>query len=745
MTVPSLETMLLEFLRGLLFTVVAALIVARDRRTPSATKDSPRLLLPDGTTAQQAKTRWYSRAAPYLLLLIPIAYALVRILVQRASVLGWYIFGDAWYRTLGMSTYTWLLSAAFLATTCAVVSKRIWGRHSLQLYSLLALMLTAYVIVPTQLEGVVGEAEGRAYEVGVAMIERGEFTEARHQLIGLVESNRLGPEWIDNVHGRLAQIAFKEGRYVDAADYYARIIGDYPDTDIKESLELSIYWSMYELALRDGLEDSLRSLVVLRERYPELDFQPIWLVLDPPTWQAALSSPWNHWLRSTELLSDDEANRVQAMLSALGDDDEYALSRTLGLATLGDFASASESAPTIELRQAFAFQAAEAAYSGRDFEDALLLYDEYEEEYPQSAVQDDLLMRRARIFEITYRYDDAIQCAVEAMTAPDGDELRDSELLVCYLIEGADVATIERLASQHSPAWPEALREGIFRRLVSSGSYQAALDYDDVARIGSLFDRQAILSLLEPRDAVSLSSAAAALDSDTGLIYNSSWRLQRSGFIHWRSCDAEYAASDQEFSMYLDDFPLRYDESVYLEQNPRVQAARVYEASLRQTWDYDTACALLDAYAHLSADTSFLGSDETRLGFCLEAESLAEVIEKRADVDTDQKAHVRSTLAQIGLLGVGTYDLDWTIKHFEILVERYPQSNLANNALVWVAWCYERRSREFEPGSEAYLQCYERAAATYERILRDYPTGHVASEARDSLREASAVLAAWDS
>jgi tetratricopeptide (TPR) repeat protein len=742
------ETWVAPLLSGIVATIVAQYLLNRHAGKP--TDERPRILLKDGTPASTGRpTRFALRltAPQRLALVIGLPAVFVIVWAGGSYAAAWLAIEQSARLPAQIVSvpFTWWVAVAVLAALVVWIardpSRAVRFKPNSPLVLGLAVALLAALTTPWLSTAAVAHAQRLAFDRTVERIDAGDVDTAGRKLDSMLSWEDLDPSLLDNVLGRRAQVLFKNGDFAGAAEMYAQIVEQYPDSEIASNALQSLMWSVRRMPEQYSLGDTVPRVQELAERHPGLGIRVAWVGIDPGYWTTLQTEPGSALARSTRLLSGKDREK----LTFVARPDAYTANepdeRAIAMWLLGDYERASETAEDPEIVSKALFQLGESHYEVGRFSKAEDAYARLLDTVPEMPLADDACYRMGRARELRGDVVGACEAYARALRLPDGDAQSRVQRRLAFVVEMSTESGLDEIAS--ASALAPSVGQAIVRRLLCLGAYAEANTL--AATLGetsglSEDERAVVARLAEGGDDASPAQHAARgalLLEKPAIVYNPEWRSGRVDYLY--AVESTVSAWADSINDYTDVLPPGYRS----EENAYARAAAEFEAALGDQWNPAWALLLLESYCELAEPGSFVDSPQDRAAYLAAALRLAERVQQSNDLPASERTHAQDLIAQIALAG-GTYDYDAVIERFTLLADRYPEDERANNALKWTAWAWEEKAAEEEPGSSAYLDAYRSASAVYERILAEYPQGHVARESAAALKECRSVIKAWE-
>jgi outer membrane protein assembly factor BamD (BamD/ComL family) len=581
-----------------------------------------------------------------------------------------------------------------------------------------------------------------AYDKALKDWNNGRHKESRIRFQILYERSPL-PDIRDDALGRVAGAFYWEGNYRAAVEESCKFIAWYPDSEIYEPMVTTLHWAIYQLGQSEGREKAEQFLHEIATKYGLLcqrEASPFWLGISPGA-KAASDDRFSYMLggkTSYSLLAEQEDTPWLKQFAHRYPNDkaaEYALFIAKEYDTLIHEYSQSEL-----IDYAYYLRARDAWRRG-DIDTAIQYYLELENELPESEYLADAYDDLGLIYE---KLGDDYR-------ALDYYFLRDREyqqkygaffFVSCDIMYILDVKLdIDQLqfyiANRSTDVGLDTLEYSLAEKFFSHQDWTAAkTKFEEVStrfphspvteecdkNITLLARIEAIMSTPQPD---SLLEFAKLLCEEELIFYNELWNRGRAFWTAGPETPTEYFERNNDYlvavnvlEQLISNYPdhSRIDEALYLQ-------AQAYEKL--GNWS-----------AFLPHQGTITVSPESRAYRDKATEAYSELISRFPGSQLAERSLQRMANIYLSI----PYDFQRARETLRTIADTYPQHNIANNSLNWIAWTYAIEANLFPTDSPEYVSKYQQALAAYEEIVRKYPDGHIGDLARQNVKVISEKL-----
>jgi outer membrane protein assembly factor BamD (BamD/ComL family) len=562
---------------------------------------------------------------------------------------------------------------------------------------------------------------------------------------------------------RLTEVASLLKEYERSIEARLQLINQNIDGTSQDDL-FKLQSDLFSYSREIGISEAVSYIELLKHRYPKIDTMNHWTGASPlsPIWLGI--SPWNYQvlyaddMYSIGSVSLDDRAILQSLIEQYPEDDLVDWGRLV----LGEHEElASQDSKSRVLDWAL-YKTGLSAYLETNYAKCTQYYILFIEEFPGHRLADDAAYRAARCFEMAAQYAEALDYALIAQELPDGDyhyliEPYSLALMDYYFNSEELAAFIKQYESRGSnlhllPVLKYSFAEQLFKeedyhaaraafqQIMSEYPTQEVADYadhnleiiEDILRLtqagGSEFPlRFAEYLLRTPED----------WSPQTTVFYNDLYEGRRT--VGMQNIDVK-GPSFSYFEQNND-----YLRAVELLQE-FIMGRPDTEAHIEaQYWS-------IIGFYYLSLDGSFLPSNVMTTSQLVGGDhgSLYTLKQQRSEEEKSyiklgllssvsdllvQYPQSRFTPEAVSVAALALRNIEdslLSIEYMQLVVTHYPDHRLANNALIYVARQYYAESR-LAPTIDIQIQLMKRAESVYERVIREYPIGHVAQEASQEL------------
>jgi len=528
----------------------------------------------------------------------------------------------------------------------------------------------------------------------------------------------------------------------------------------------SLHEDLFAFAEKVGLAESEKFLQELAEKYPRVDLNPIWAGVGKatsPIWLGITPENFqflvNGDVYSIGVNSLDERANLQGLISRYPSDPLADWGRLI----IGEHKEIADNEPNSRVRDWAIYKTGLDSYLQLDFPGCINYFTQFLDEFATHRWADDAAYRIARCYELQEQYELAVDYALLATELPDGKfNLRDNyiEMYAIALIDNYfDANRLENYILQIEsdpsrihflPLLEYSLAEQLFkeaRYVEASDAFQQVQTKYPTSKVAQyvpdnllLIDQIShLLGQERPNNVIALVKYLledpVTWDPIAYVYYNDAYSSKRLLGL----------ANIGEFGPSW---------SYYKETNDHLRAIQLLEEFINTSPNHEKVPEALYwqivGYYNLTLNFSFLpsnldaqaqfisGSEADReaseeLKFEQEfiMENLARLTNRMLiEYSESQFTPEALTIAALALNNLGEYQS--TEEYMRLVVERYPNHNLANNSLIYVARMY--RDLGINTGNEPpnlKISYLERAINVYTEVLTRYPSGHVGDEAEE--------------
>ncbi|MFC1997625.1 hypothetical protein ACFLXI_08490, partial [Chloroflexota bacterium] len=545
---------------------------------------------------------------------------------------------------------------------------------------------------------------------------------------------------------------FLSGDIESVINNSAQLFHEYPDEITNHEIE-SLWTAIYKLGKEKPLDEAIEYVKTVEEKYPSKWLTVYSLGMSGYDYSLFIGDKIRHF----SALPEEEV--VIRILLEKFPEDEYA---SLAQIIVGDFKLISDNSPEHKYYDWALYKTAQNAYDNMLFSDALEYYWKFLENYPTHRWADDALYRMVKSYELSGNHFDSLDTIIKGASSytGDGDMIEvlmgfrialidtyfDSDDIIEYLILEKDnlprndalfleICLAEQYFKENK--FIESLE--IFTRI--DETYPESSETEDYsATVNLLNEIIPIIRQNNPDKAIELAKNILAPERNWGysgpIFYNDLYKGKR--------------------IINLKNIGLNGPTWGYMGQaNDNLQAATILENFIKENPDHPKvpeALYLLDiAYYNLTYEYSFtpayVGSNQRiwKRANMLDAGLIAEediskypafILEKLTEIgnklllDYPKSSYTPEALTLSGIGFCKFQEFEICIEFMRRVVDIYPNDNLANNALIFIA----RTNRDLgDHASDTTTKelYYRKALAVYNEVIEKYPSGHVGEEAKE--------------
>lgn len=579
----------------------------------------------------------------------------------------------------------------------------------------------------------------------------GEYKQASDIFKTLEDGVRGDSQLQPGIDSMLSQSNLNAGNVKESVAGFAQLVSR--GSHLEDSPEVVLlHTSIYALGKSVPLDDAMKFIEDLQQQYNLREISPIWLGLEP---KINL-----HFLRDYVVLieANAEDRSLLRLLIVKYPDDYYA---NLARLAIGECRSVVNQPPSTPLLDWCIYKTAQESYEKQDLENSIKYFSLFLQSFSGHRWTDDAVYRLARSYDLSGDYETALRLVLLSENFPGEDymglikEYRIA-LIDNYFtskdLEGFIVKYLPNVTWNYPPILEYSLAEQYFK----DGDLEKAYQQFEYVKLKYPQSKYADLSekniqLLQQIMAIKQSSgdnwpiAVAKFvmepydfygnyDNYQGLdkliIYNDLYegrRINSLSLIGWAGPTWNYYQTANDY-LWASNLLSREcgncsnpDEVLYLQ--------------ILACYNLTYGNAFLPAY---KTNAESLGDISNHVDFadygsyfilnCLHDKSTQLV----KDYPSSQYAPEGLSISAVGHAEKGEYKRSSDI--FQMLVNLYPDSSLANNSAIYIARNYHKLA-SITSGKSLKLIYLQNAKTAYEFTIKNYPTGHVGVEALKELAQ----------
>ena len=455
----------------------------------------------------------------------------------------------------------------------------------------------------------------------------------------------------------------------------------------------------------------------------------------------------------------DERANLQGLIARYPDDPLVDWGRLI----IGEHKEIADNEPNSRVRDWAIYKTGLDSYLQLDFPSCVNYFTQFLDEFSTHRWADDAAYRTARCYELQEQYELAVDYALLATELPDGKfnlannftEMYAIALLDNYFDANRLESYISRIESESNrihflPMLEYSLAEQLFkeaRYLEASDAFQqvqvkypaskeAQYVSDNLLLIDQIIQ---ILGQDHPNNvfdlAIYLMEDPVTWDPIAYVFYNDAYSSRRlSGLANIGTFGPIWSYYEQT-NDHLRAIHLLEEFTIANPNHERIPEALYWQ---------------IVGYYNLTLDFSFLPSNlKTSAQFVSAEEATKQTIEElqfEKDFITSNVTHLSNRMLveyprsqfMVEALTISALafhnmkDYQNAEDYMRLVVERYPDHNLANNSLIYIARMYRDLGKSTNPSLiDLKISYYEQSVAIYTEVLNRYPSGHVGDEAEE--------------
>jgi len=585
---------------------------------------------------------------------------------------------------------------------------------------------------------IIANHHATAYKNALNAFQHKEWDIAETLIDEIMQSGQA-PELVEELEALRAGTEYYNGDPRSATMQACNWLSHNTRSPEKESMKITIHWSTYKLGKdKDGknmnLEVALKEVEALRNRVGNIcqaEVSPYWLGISPSneialrmligTAEPPMSLTQKEF---SQPIAADDLDRLRQIVRIRPGEPylDYALY------LFGDYVKLINERPKSDLVRRAYFRGAGAAIEQKDYKTALDLYERFQKEYPKDKWYGKALAQMGWVYELQGERHRALELYLQS--ADDGKNR--AQYLAAYVMPIEELSGFLNTHRQQSTL-EEELDYLLGRRLFEERQFIAARD--QFSRFLNLYSssslrKQAEYNLriidqvirLDPQQVNNLDQLAYYLLDELDSKPPEGSVLTRQFFWDETGRPIPDAAREAQ-NIYLW-AALLLDK--YMSSHP--SAASSPDMLYRMAVAYDKG------WAEEEARKAYW--DYLRLYYNSSSPQVKFVMERIALMSLD----VSSSVDQYNTPKYERDRIQRMISEAQNLVDLYPQHDLANNLLNWIAWGYCYMANNDPQSDIDYLVNYKLALATYKDIVTRYPKGCVTDNAREAIQIIEAKL-----
>lgn len=275
---------------------------------------------------------------------------------------------------------------------------------------LVLLLGFGYSRIPNYKDFVNSTLQDSAYLEGLEKWDEKNFGEAISLFTRIYVSNKDASD-ADNALGRVAGAQYRTKQYKDSIKTAAKLIYDYPDSDVREESITTLHWAIYMLGKQVELSTAIDYIKSIQEQYPVREISPIWLGISPEAYQRMIE-----YEKETEITTDDR-KKLTILVDMFSQDRD----RDYGLFLLQEYERIIDEMPGSKIIDWAYYARGTEAFIKGNYADAAEYYLDFANHFPYHRWKDDATYKAALSYLRLNNKVRFIELMSEALEYPDGD------------------------------------------------------------------------------------------------------------------------------------------------------------------------------------------------------------------------------------------------------------------------------------------------------------------------------------
>lgn len=544
-------------------------------------------------------------------------------------------------------------------------------------------------------------------------------------------------EAVANAQQYGAGAAFFLGDFETSVEGYAKFMYENP-TLVRDEHIKSLGWAIYRLGKKFPYEEAEAILLDIRKRYQNEELSPFWLVINP--------AQYEHFINDRVRMigrGDPMELSILRILLATYPKDRYA---DLAQILLGEYQLVADN-PQSRYRDWAIYKTAQASYFQKNYQKAIKYFNLFIKKYPQHRWADDAAYRLAKSNQFLGDYSEAVNILLGAAYWPDGDmETYNRKFLIALIDSKLNSEEIKKIIEEqimnHKSGYLPLLEFCLAEQLFKEGNYQVAKEQFTrvIDEYPNSFEAEFVSNNIRILDEIiliqSLNPSESAIDIAKYLVRNPT-TLQSKALIIYNDL---YNGTRRVTLLEHELLDWSYVEMT----NDHYHAAKMAEIFAKNSPGHPRASEALYVasigYYNLTFKSAFLPGYD----FQENLENSKRMYQKLENIsqqmlDSYPQSIYSPQALELTAIAAERFNEEKSIEYMLKIVKMYPRDRLSNNALIYVARLYRSRAeRSLDPDVRNFF--YRQSEIYYNRVLKEYPDGHVGQEARQELQIIQEIL-----
>lgn len=562
------------------------------------------------------------------------------------------------------------------------------------------------------------------YKQSVVSIDQRNYKKAKTLLNDIIKLDPHG-KFADNALGRLGQISFREGNYKNCIWIFSRLLTIYPQTEIRDEIYTSLRWSILNYVNKSSFENSLNFIDSLYKEYKLEEISPYYLIVDPGNLYTINKEEreYKELSKKFSYIYKKYGNRkyVDYAMYMLGNYDQI----------IKNYRNRSDIIDKVY------FTKAEVLYYQSSYKEAINAYNNYIKEFPNNNYCDNAQYQIASCYEKMGNYVQAVYEYNKAIGLPDSDMATASKYKALYLTEQylipKDIAKLVK--KQRNTLFYYCLAVKYLETMDLGKAVKYLKEAKDAAKdtafVNVINERinyyKDIDKLYDKHSDKALYETAKKLYQNAHFIYNVYWDDER----QWYTYDFkdDYFQRQNNYCICIKILNEAIDKYPLSQYRPRIYFL------------------LGKCYSQLALRNSFMGNKILNMNkYSLGNKAtdyfnrvIKEYPENELCDDSQGEqgvvllnlAEVKNEYIQEDVKEIKNY-LEEALIKFNLVVDKYPKSNAANNALNWIS-VINCKLASFSMDDNIRNEYYKNAIISYKKVVKEYPTSRFYKNAVDNI------------